>query len=92
MGRLWVLLRSCLSLSESGHSELGADWIIIMTTRTHIHTLRESEQSSGNTDLLSRRYTHIRTQTVDGKGGGGDGQENAPFFAPERHPVANYGD
>lgn len=68
MGRLWVLLPSCLSLSESGHSELGADWIIIMTTHTHTHThtLRESEQSAGNTDLLSRRYTYAHIHTVGG--------------------------
>lgn len=66
MGRLWVLLPSCLSLSESGHSELGADWIIIMTTHTHTHTLREREQSAGNTDLLSRRYTYTHIHTFGG--------------------------
>lgn len=44
LGLLRMVLPSCFSLSESGHSELGAEWII-MTTHTHTHTVREQALS-----------------------------------------------
>lgn len=54
-----LLLPSCFSLGESGHSELGAEWII-MTTHTHTHS--ESHTHTRIDTHCERASTQLETR------------------------------